>query len=207
MAVGLVAIAAILVVVLGQRGQRRSGTDMTPNGAFVAAIGAGQRTCQDSELLPGDTSAVRATISAGGKPTPALRIAFRSAGGRLLSSGKIAAGWRDGVVQIPISHVAHPRELVTVCLYNVGPSAVSIAGALPDPAYHMTVGPQTLEGRLRYDYMRPGKESWFELLPTIVYRSTLAKSDLFRHWAWIAFPLLMLVAIGLAARTIVREQQ
>jgi hypothetical protein len=60
--------------------------------------------------------------------------------------------------------------------------------------------------RLRIDYMRPGRESWLRLLPTIAYRSTLGKSGLIRHWAWIGALLLMLFATALAARTVLAEE-
>ncbi len=206
MAVGLGAIALILAFVLLQKAQRRSGTDLTPNGSFVASLGAGEQTCQDGELLPADTSAMRATIGAYGKPGPPLHVTLTAPDGKLLSSGGLEGGWREGVVQIPIAHVSNASELVRLCVRDAGPGRIAIAGALPDPGFHMDVAGHSIEGRLRYDYMRPGKESWAELLPTIVYRSTLAKAGLIRHWAWLGAPLLMVFAIGLAARTIAREE-
>ena len=54
--------------------------------------------------------------------------------------------------------------------------------------------------------MRPGSESWFSLLPTLAHRFSLAKSDVVRHWAWIAVLMLMALAVGLAARTVLREE-
>jgi hypothetical protein len=206
MAVGLTAIAVILVVLLSQKAQRRSGTDLTPNGAFVATLAPGQETCQGAELLPADTSAARATIGTYGKPGPRLRLTVTSPDGQLISSGTLAPGWRQGVVQIPLTHVSKPSENNRVCLHDLGASSVAIAGALPDPSYVMEVAGKSVDGRLRYDYMRPGRESWFQLLPTIVYRWTLAKAGLVRHWGWVAIALLMLFAVGLAARTIVREE-
>jgi hypothetical protein len=205
MAMGLTAIVVILVAVLLQRDQRRSGTDLTPNGAFVAALGAGQQTCQNQELLPADTSAVRMTIGSYGRPGPPVKVAFTGPRGQTLSAGTLPAGWREGVVQIPVSHVSKATDGVQVCLRDGGHEPIAIAGAVPDPGYQMQVGSKTVEGRLRYDYMRPGRESWLELIPTIVHRSTLAKSGLVRHWAWVGALLLMLASIGLAARTILRE--
>jgi hypothetical protein len=70
----------------------------------------------------------------------------------------------------------------------------------------MLVGGAVAAGRLRYDYYRRGRESWMQLLPTIVHRWTLAKAGLVRHWAWVAIPLLMLFAVGLAALTLIREE-
>jgi hypothetical protein len=206
MAVGLLAIAVILVVVLSQKAQRRSGTDLTPQGTLAATLLGGQQSCQDAELLPADTAAVRATITAFGQPLPTLHLVFTAADRRVLSSGTLPGGSLGGVIRIPIGYVAHASQNVTACLRNDGPASIGIVGAFPDPQNHMTVAHNDVEGRLRYDYLRRGRESWFQLLPTIVYRWTLAKAGVLRHWAWVAIPLLMLFAIGLATVTLVREE-
>ena len=73
-------------------------------------------------------------------------------------------------MQIPLRHVSSPSEGAHVCLRNGGPHVVLLGGDLPDPGYHMTVAGRSVEGRLRYDYMRPGHESWLALLPTLAYR-------------------------------------
>jgi hypothetical protein len=206
MAVGLAAIVVILAVVLLEKAPRRSGSDLTPNGSFVAVLDAGQWTCQEGELLPADTSAIQPTIGTYGKPGPPLAVTLTGPHGELLSSGGLASGWAGGVVRIPIRHVSTTTTEVRVCLRDGGPGPIALAGALPDPGLHMEVAGKTVEGRLRYDYMRPGRESWLALLPTIVYRSTFAKAGPLRHWAWAAALVLMLLAIALAARTVVREE-
>lgn len=206
MAIGLLAIAVILVVVLSQKAQRRSGTDLTPQSSVAATLLGSQQSCQPDELLPADTAAVRATITAFGQPLPALRLVFTAADGRVLSSGAVPAGTPAGLVRFPIGYVAHASQNVTVCLRNAGPASIGIIGDYPDPQNHMTVADNDVEGRLRYDFLRRGRESWFQLLPTIVYRWTLAKASILRHWAWVAIPLLMLFAIGLATVTLVREE-
>lgn len=205
-AVGLALLLLAFALVLTPGAQRRSGSDLTPNGAFVAALGAGQQACQEGELLPADTSAVRVTVATNGLASPPLAIAFTGPRGNVLTSGSLPAGWDQGVVQIPLRHVSSPSEGAHVCLRNGGPHVVLLGGDLPDPGYHMTVAGRSVEGRLRYDYMRPGHESWLALLPTLAYRSTLGKSDLVRHWGWAAAVALMLLAVGLAVRTIVREE-
>jgi hypothetical protein len=204
--VGLAAVVVVLTLVLLHGGRRRSGSDLTPNGAFVAALGAGEQVCQDGELLPADTSAARLTIGTYGLPGPPVHVTFTGPSGEPLSSGSLAAGWRQGVVDIPIAHVSQPREGVRACVRNSGPQRIAVAGDLPDPGYRMQVAGKSIEGRLRFDYMRPGSETWLALLPAIVYRSTLGKSDLIRHWAWAAALALMLFAVGLAIRTILREE-
>ncbi len=204
-AAGLAALAVIIVVVLAHSAPRRSGSDLTPNGAFVVALDPGQQSCQEGELLPADTSAVRVTLGAEGTPAAPMRVTFTGPRGELLSTGALAAGWKQGIVRIPITHVANAIEPVRVCIRDVGSSPVAVAGTNPDPGLHMLVGNRTVEARLRYDYMRPGSETWLSLLPVIAHRTTLAKSDLIRHWAWAGAILLMLLAVALAAHTIVRE--
>jgi hypothetical protein len=206
MAVGLTVLVVIFAAVLLEKAPRRSGSNLTPNGAFVAVLDAGQQTCQEGELLPADTAGMRATIGTYGKPGPPLAVTLTGPHGEVLSSGGLARGWSGGVVQIPIRHVSTVNANARVCLRDGGPGPIALAGALPDPGLHMEVAGATVEGRLRYDYMRPGRESWLALLPTIVHRSTLAKAPALRHWAWAAAIVLMLLAVGLAARTIVREE-
>jgi hypothetical protein len=202
MAIGLAAVAVILAAVLLQRDQRRSGSNLVHSGPFVAVLGHGQSACQGDELLPDDTSAVRLTIGTFNRPGPSLRVVFSGARGEQLAAGSLGGGWRQGVVQIPITHVTRPIPGAYVCLSDLGPGTIEITGSAPDPPFQMSVAGSTVGGRLRYDYMRPGRESWLELLPTIVYRSTFAKSGVIRHWAWAAALVLMALAVGLAARTI-----
>ncbi|HEX4467879.1 MAG TPA: hypothetical protein VH025_11890 [Solirubrobacteraceae bacterium] len=196
---------AVVIAVLAQTEQRRSGADMTPFGAFVAVLKPGERACQGAELLPADTSDVRMTFGTYGHPGVPMSVVFRAPGGRELTSGTLRPPWREGLVAIPVTHVAHATENASVCVRNEGGSPVAIAGAVPDPGFTMKVGSKTIDGRLRYEYLRPGRESWFSLLPTVVHRSTLAKSGLIRHWAWAGALLLMLAAVALGSRTIVRE--
>jgi hypothetical protein len=205
LALSIGGILAVFAVLLLHRDQRRSGSDLTPNGAFIARLSAGQEACQGQELLPAGTAAMRITIGTYGKPGPPVRITATNARGELLASGGLRT-WRQGVVTIPVTHVSKAAEGLRVCLRNDGPQRVTLAGTFPDPGYRLDVAGNTIEGRLRYDYMRLGRESWLELLPTLAYRSTLGKSDLIRHWAWIGALVLMLLAVALAAVTLLREE-
>jgi hypothetical protein len=205
---GIAVIAVVFAVLLSHRAPRRSGTDMTPNGAFVAALGRSEQTCQSGELLPSDTSAMQVTIGTYGRPGPPVSVAVTGPRTETLTSGGLPAGWRQGVVRIPVAHVSRAVEDARVCLRNDGGVPIAVAGDFPDPGYTMQVAGRTVTGgRLRWDYMRPGSESWFELLPALVYRSTLGKAGLIRGWAWIGALMLMLSAIALATRTVVREEE
>ena len=208
-AAGIAAIAVAFVAILFTSVPRRSGTDLTPNGAFVAGIRAGAQTCQGGELLPADTAAVQMTIGTYGAPGPPIAVTFTSETGLPVASGRLAGGWKQGIVRIPITPTRQATTNVRVCLRNEAARGtrgqIALAGDLPDPGYTMNVAGRSVPGRLRYDYLRPGSESWWELLPTIVHRFSLGKSDAVRHWAWAGVLILMLVAVVLALRTVLAE--
>jgi hypothetical protein len=203
---GLLAIAVAFAVLLTHSEPRRSGTDYTPNANFAAVLKPGQETCQARELLPVDTAAVRMTLGTYGAPGPRVSVSLTGPHGEELTSGSLAPGWRQGVVEIPVAHVHAARAEATACLRDDGPARVAVAGDSGDSFHTMQVAGRTIQNaQVLYEYMRPGSESWLQLLPTAVYRSTLGKSGLVRHWAWAGALALMLLAVGLALRTIVRD--
>jgi hypothetical protein len=202
--VGIGALAVVILAMLLHGGPRRSGTDRTPDGSFVLTLGAGQQTCQEGELLPADTAALRMTIGTYGTPGPPLKASVLGASGRVLTRGGLAAGWRQGIISIPVHHVSHAQAPVRVCLTDAaagGAGKIAIAGTRGEPGSTMSVDSAPEPGvRVRIDYMRPGRETWLQMLPTLAHRLSLGKSGLVRGWAWIAVPLLMLLAIILALR-------
>jgi hypothetical protein len=206
LACGLLAIAVAFAVLLTHAEPRRSGTDYTPNADFATVLQPGQQTCQAHELLPADTAAVRMEIGAYGKPGPRVSVSLTGPHGEALATGGRAPGWRQGVVDIPVAHVYAASAEVTACLRDDGPSRVALAGDSGDSFHTMQVAGRTIQNaQVLYQYMRPGSESWLQLLPTAVYRSTLGKSGLVRQWAWAGALALMGLAVGLALRTISRE--
>jgi len=204
-AVGVLAIAIAGLAVLLQSAQRRSGTNLTANTGFVIGVAAGQQLCEPGELVPGDTGAVRLSASSGATPGPRIDVAI-GAGARTIATGHLAAGWHTGTVTIPFRRIAATQQNASVCLVNRGTSTVSFGGSVPDANFYVVLGGKPLSGRMRIEYMRPGRESWLALLPTLAHRFSLAKGDLVRHWAAPAVLVLMLLAIGLALRTILREE-
>jgi hypothetical protein len=202
---GPLAFLVAASVILSHSSERLSGTNLVPNGAYIEGLSSGQEACQGQELLPADTAALRMTIGTYGKPGPALTVAFTGPGGKLLTRGGLQQGWHEGAVRIPIRHVSLATGQTRFCLRNGGKGPIVLAGDSPDPGFQLQVAGRTIEDqRLRIDYMRPGSESWVELAPTIVHRFGVAKAGWVRTWAWLAAVALMLVAVVLALRTVLR---
>jgi hypothetical protein len=205
-AVGVLVIVAFFAVLLTQRGERTSGTNLTPDRELVALLGGGQQVCQEQELLPGDTAALRLGIDVSGAGPP-LSATVTGRDGATLTSGRLAAGWRGGEVRIPVSHVSRTAADARVCVRDDDPARGGRAIDLGGQAYSLgqtaeVAGKLEENVHIRIDYLRPGRESWLRLAPTIVSRFSLGKADPLRHWAWVAFLVLMLGCAVLAVRTI-----
>jgi hypothetical protein len=205
LAVGLLAIAGAAAVVLLQREPRLAGTDLVTDAGFALQLGPGQQLCQGGELVPGDTGALKLAASVEGLPGPRLGASITGPGG-LLSSGALGPGWHTGALRIPLARVSATVSGATVCLQNLGSSTIALGGSAPDPGFAIELAGTQVSGRVRIEYMRPGRESWLALLPTLAHRFSLAKSDLVRHWAAGAALLLMLFAVALAVGTMAKEE-
>ncbi len=205
LALGLVAIALAAAVVLLQSAPRRSGTNLTTDSGPVVPLPGAQQLCEPGELLPADTGSLQLNAQPEGGTGPALGVAIAGPDGRVLSRGKLAEGWKAGTIRLPVQRMPNAIAGATVCIRNLGARYVRFGGSMPDAEFTVTLAGKVLYGRMRIEYMRPGSESWLALAPTIAHRMSLAKSDLVRHWAAFAAILLMLLAIALASRTILRE--
>ena len=102
------------------------------------------------------------------------------------------------------SATAGARVCVRVAAAPRG-TAVALAGDF-EPGYTSEVAGQPLPtAKVRFDYMRPGRESWYQLLPTIAHRFSIAKAGFLRDWEWVAALALVVAAAFLALRTVLRS--
>jgi hypothetical protein len=207
-AVGVCALVAALAITLLHHEPRRSGTNLTPAGAFVIGLAHGQQACQESELLPADTAAIRLTAGTRGQAGPPLEATVTGAGGRVLTSGRLPGGWHQGTVGIPVARVRSASEEARVCIRDAGSSSsgpIELAGNTQLGWTMQVAGHAAPNVRLRFDYMRPGSEDWYQLLPTIAHRFSLGKAGFLRHWEWVAALLLILATVVVALATVLRS--
>jgi hypothetical protein len=203
---GALALVVALVFALLQHGVRRSGTNMTPNPAFVAFLGAGQQVCQNQDILPGDTALLQFTAGTYGATGPPLEASVQGPTGTLLTSGTLRSGWHEGTVRIPVKRVDFATANTIQCVRNLGTHKIALAGYGKYPGNPMRLDGKPLEGHLRVEYLRSTHESWLALIPAIVHRFSLGKADLIRHWAAAGVLILMLMAVAMAAFTVLREE-
>lgn len=162
MAAGLVAVLAGLVLVLAESKPRQAGTNYVPEVEPVATIrGSGSR-CLENQVVPADAAAVRVLVGTYGDPRPGLRLSARS-GGEQLTSGQLPPGGPEGHVDVPIERVSELRDRATVCLDVRGERGTRtvLYGAA---------------GTVSLEWLRPGSESWFDLLGTVAHRFGLGRA-------------------------------
>jgi hypothetical protein len=160
---------ALMVIAIGVGLMRtppgRAGTNRTPLPTEVGATFAPDTVCQGEEVLPKGTTIVR--ISLLSLLGPGIKL-LASTGGQTLTTGEKSPGWTGTVVGIPVKPVAQTHAHVTICFSLAKrQQLVNYRGVNTTHAPAVSNGTQVLPGRIRIEYLRPGKESWLSLaLPT-----------------------------------------
>jgi hypothetical protein len=205
-ALALALVAGALVIDMSGRAPRTAGSDHEPPVSFVATLHAGQELCQPQMVLPGDAQRMQLLVGTYGPPVPALSVRFLGTAGKLVASGRLAAGAAQGNVTIPLSYPHGGAAGGQLCIRVGGGKKTVLAGTVftPGPASEQVAGaPQA--GRISVVYLRPGRESWWQLLPTLTKRFGLGKASFFGDWTLPAIAVLLLGVWIVAARLLVRE--
>jgi hypothetical protein len=206
LAVALALVAGVLILDMSGRAPRIAGTDHTNPVGFVATIPSGGSVCQPSMVLPPDTGSVEVLVGTYGLPVPELAASFEGPGNRVVASGRLAAGTGQGYVKIPLRY-AHGSTAGTLCIH-VGKVArpivlggdVFAAGLISEQVNGV---PQA--GRIDVVYLRPGRESWWQLLGALDERFGFGKASFFGDWTLPVAALLLLGVWIAAVRLLVRE--
>jgi hypothetical protein len=200
---GLVALAVAVAVTLAERGARQAGSNRIPAGQFVAQLPARKTLCQDGELVPGDSAGLKLTVGTYHRPGPPVRVTITRSG-QPVADGGLAAGWTQGNhVRFPIAPVRRTTQGSRVCLTNAGPATLALGGS-PTAELPARLDGRRTPGRVRIEYVRPGRESWWSLLPTVSYRFGLGKAPGLGAWTLALAVGLALSAIGAAAWLLAR---
>jgi hypothetical protein len=207
LAVALVLVAGALILDMSGRAPRIAGTDHTNPVGFLASIPSHGSVCQAGMVLPSDTGSIEVLIGTYGPPAPQMTATFEGAGNRLVATGRLAAGAKQGYVRIPLRY-AHGAAVGGILCIHLGAAVHELVLAgdqfAPGPeSEHVDGKPQ--DGRIDVVYLRPGRESWWQLLGVLDERFGLGKASFFGNWTLPVAVLLLLGVWVAAVRLLVRE--
>ena len=204
--VALLLVAGALALDMSGRAPRdRRYRPHQPRG-FSAALPHGGTLCQPAMVLPSDAQHLEVLIGTYGVPVPALSASFTATRGSTRASGRLAAGAHEGYVQIPLRYPHGPTAEGTLCLRVGGAHKVVFGGEPATPgALSEQVDGAPQPGRIDVVYLRPGRESWWQLLGTLDERLGLGKASLFGDWTLPAMALALLGVWIAAVRLLARE--
>jgi hypothetical protein len=173
---------------MSSKSQRLAGTNDVPPTQPVQQLNPGGGFCQ-ADTLFGGSAGLRVLALTGGKPGPALSV-IGAEGAQHLMQGGLPNGWHEGWIVIPTRRVPATVSNGDVCFVNHGSVPVTVMG---------------YDRAVRFEFLRPGSESWWSMASTIAHRMAVAKAG----WigAWTVWPVILVVvaAMGLSAWLLMRR--
>lgn len=167
---GLATIAAVIALTLSRSPLVVTQTNgVAPRMIFDTR---GQASfCQEDQVLPQGTTAVRLSLSVNIGPSVTVRM---MSGSHLITEGHLGPGWGvTSTATVPVKPVARTVRAITACV-RLGPAVetVEIEGDTVEQPASPVQGPHTVD-EMRIEYMQPGGGSWWSRASTVA-----------RHMGW-----------------------
>jgi hypothetical protein len=191
---GLTLLAIAIGVTLTRSPIVVAWSDPTPSNAQIAQTRISARACQADEVLPPGASAARLSLFAVFGPRVSVAVL---SGGRVLTSGVRGAGWTGGAVTVPPRPLRRGASHVKLC-FALGPmnEVVELIGSPASPAEATTAGDgRRLPGRIRIEFLKPGRRSWWSLASSVARRMGLGHTA---AGTWVVLLLAAAMATVLA---------
>ncbi len=180
-----------------------AGTNGITQMTILAATGSDTGACQTRETLPGGTSAIRLGLEASMGPQVTVKVL---SGSQVVTQGMAGPGWAAGELTFAVRPVRRTYSHVTVCFrLRLMTGDVRIFGERTPLAVAATSeGGGVLPGRMKIEYLRPGPESWWSLVPAVVRHMGLGRAA---SGTWIVVPIAALAAavVALASWAVLGE--
>jgi hypothetical protein len=200
---GTLALLVALVATLSHGAQRRSGTNGVLPASFIATGDAGATFCQQDELLPAGTGALRVWLSAQSPPAARVSITLRHRGAVL--DRTTAEGWAGVFAEVPIRRTARDLEDVDVCFRIERGPVTLVGGPTPANTGSLRTGGREVDSAIPIEYLRRGRESWWSYAPLVVRRMGLGRGDWGGTWVIGLIAALAVASLVLTARLVLRH--
>lgn len=201
------ACAALIVLICAQLSSssiRVAGSSGVSPQLFVAEIGAnGGTLCQTQEPMAHDAATLRATLGTYSRPGPAITVLAR-VGSKSVVVGRLARGWREGEVQIPLSGVRLPRDSFELCVRSGGGARLAFGGE--PSAMPASVNGKNQPGRASFLAQGATKRSVASTLPKLRERIGRGNASLVGPWSAYLIGALLLGAITLGGYAVLKTE-
>jgi hypothetical protein len=166
-------------------------------------IGKRIRACQQGEVLPRGTTAVRMHVLA--EIGPRVKVQLLQ-GAQTIAHGETAPWWGGNAVTVPVNALTTTRSGVTLCfeLQLVSDEQIDLSGEVTKGARSAHVGSKALRGRLAVEYLHRSSSSFLSLAPQIARRIGLGRGG---AGTWIMLPIAaaMAAVMALSLRLLLRD--
>jgi hypothetical protein len=203
--VGLaVTVAAIATVLAGAPSAVLATNSVPESGPLNVTSARSARICQGGERLPAGTRAIQVSIEDFTGPHVNVEV---YSGARIVTSGVLGAGWSGRAVPIPVPRVHRAISPVEVCLESssIGEPITMVGSSSSKSEEAHSASGMPVGGRLRIDYLGPGRTSWLARAGSVMGHMGLG-----RAWngAWIApFVLMLALATATAACAVMLRER
>ena len=197
-AAALAVLAGALIAVLSMREPRLAVTNTRVLASAVALrVKPGAERCAVYPYIPKGASSVVMFAGTFGRPGPPLRLEVFWGRARV-SSGIVRRAYRSGPLRVALRPLSRDAFKPWVCVRNLGRSRVRFAGnATPQSPYASQGSGSDV---IRYDFYRPGSESWWAVAPTVAERFSRVKPTWVGAWTlWAVLGVALLVGAGAIA--------
>ncbi len=199
---GVLCILGIATLEMSHSAPRLAGTNDIPAAAIVANVPAGQKLCQPGVVIPPDGAAIQLEIFTFDKPMPTVHVTVADAKGAIVDRGTVEPGGPQGLTLIRLNK---PRPVSgRLCLTATRPIALAGQG-VPGGPTSQTLNGTPQAAAIAVMVMRPGKESWWQLLPTVIRRFGYGKWSLLGSWTFVAGAVVLALVWILVLRTFWKE--
>lgn len=203
LAVGLAAFGVALIVTLAHASERRAGSNRMIV-ERVLIVGSNGTLCQPREVVPAGTGALRLSI----KPvvanaSPSIEAEVLRGGRTVVARGTAKPGWTGEHVDVPLRAPLRSDVAGSVCI-TLGRQTVALGGEQTHADVAARSGRKSLPGRLRVDYLLPGRPSWWAFASTAADHIGVGRAP-GGTWPGLLALLSMLAAIALGSWQLVRR--
>jgi len=174
----------------------------------AAVLTPGGSVCQTPIDVQEDTDAVSVPVGTSGKPGTPLTISVHDPRGRLLTQGRVNAGYADGSIQTARFRRIRAGGTVSLCIRNDGREPVYPLGedVVVDSGIVQAGRKSTMD--ISLTFLRPHRRSVLDLVPSMFRHAAVFRFGWVGAWTyWIlaglallAVPLLCAYALARAAR-------